>query len=85
MAVTMKKAVFWDVTSRGYCKNRSFEGTNRLSSVSSQRVSVAINANVIPISPIVTMMMEALRSSETSILQEPHGVTPQTTAFFTTY
>jgi hypothetical protein len=25
-AVTMKKAVFWDVTLRGSCKNRCFEG-----------------------------------------------------------
>jgi hypothetical protein len=26
-AVTMKVAVFWDVTSRGSCKNRHFGGT----------------------------------------------------------
>jgi hypothetical protein len=29
-AVTMKNAVFWDVTSCGSCKNRRFEGTYRL-------------------------------------------------------
>jgi hypothetical protein len=28
------------------------------------------------------MMKEAIRSSETSILKEPHGVTSQKTAFF---
>jgi hypothetical protein len=26
-AVTMKNAVFWDVTPRGSCKNRRFGGT----------------------------------------------------------
>jgi hypothetical protein len=29
-AVTMKNAVFWDVMSRGCCKNRRFEGAYRL-------------------------------------------------------
>jgi demethoxyubiquinone hydroxylase (CLK1/Coq7/Cat5 family) len=31
---------------------------------------------------LVTLMMEALSSSETSFLQEPHGVTSQKTLFF---
>jgi hypothetical protein len=40
-------------------------------------------ANVVHISPIlVTLMIEALSSSETWFLQEPHGVTSQKTAFF---
>jgi hypothetical protein len=30
MAVTMKNAVFWDVTPRAYCMNRRFGGTWRL-------------------------------------------------------
>jgi hypothetical protein len=30
MAVTMKNAVFWDVTPCGCCKNQRFEGTHRL-------------------------------------------------------
>jgi hypothetical protein len=30
MAVTMKNAVFWDVTPCGSCKNRRFGGTYRL-------------------------------------------------------
>jgi hypothetical protein len=30
MAVTMKNAVFWDVTPCGSCKNRRLEGTYRL-------------------------------------------------------
>jgi hypothetical protein len=29
-AVTMKNAVFWDVTPCSSCKNRRFEGTQRL-------------------------------------------------------
>jgi hypothetical protein len=29
MAVTMKNVVFWDVTRRGFCKNRCFAGTYR--------------------------------------------------------
>jgi hypothetical protein len=40
-------------------------------------------ANAVPSSPIlVTLMMEATRSSERPFLQEPHGVTSQKTAFF---
>jgi hypothetical protein len=40
-------------------------------------------ANVVPSSPIlVTLMMEVLRSSETSVLQEPHCITSQKTTFF---
>jgi hypothetical protein len=35
-----------------------------------------VTANVTPSSPIlVTLVIEALRSSETSVLLEPHGVT----------
>jgi hypothetical protein len=43
---------------------------------------LVVTANV-PSSPIlVTLMMEALSSSECRLLQEPHGVTSQRTAFF---
>jgi hypothetical protein len=31
---------------------------------------------------LVTLRMEAIRSSETRLLQEPHGVTSQKTALF---
>jgi hypothetical protein len=42
-----------------------------------------VTANVIPSSPIlVTLMMEALRSSECRFLQIPRGITSQKTAFF---
>jgi hypothetical protein len=87
-AVTMKNAVFWDVTPCDSCKSRRFGGTyrfhhqgdkNRRSrNVSSNSVSrivflrsvlrLLVTANV-PSSPIlVTPMMEATRSSETSVL-----------------
>jgi hypothetical protein len=40
-------------------------------------------SNVVPTPPIlVTLMMEAIRSAETFVLKERHGVTSQTTAFF---
>jgi hypothetical protein len=49
----MKKGVFWDVTPCGSCKNRRF----------------GVKASVVSRSPIlVTLMKEALSSSETSVL-----------------
>jgi hypothetical protein len=42
-----------------------------------------VTADVVPSSPIlVTLMMEPIRSSESSVLKETHGVTSQKTAFF---
>jgi hypothetical protein len=59
---TRKNAVFWNVTACGSCMNRRFGGTY-------QHASVASLANVVPSSPIlVTLMMDSLRSSETSVL-----------------
>jgi hypothetical protein len=53
MAVTMKNAVFWDVMPLYFCSVRW----------------LIVTANAVPSSPIlVTLMMEALRSSETSVL-----------------
>jgi hypothetical protein len=84
MAVTMMNAVFWDVTPCGSCKNRRFGGNYRLNyqgdknrrarktlTVTSNRRTLRRldTANVFPSSPIpVTLMMEALSTSETSIL-----------------
>jgi hypothetical protein len=52
-AVTTKDGVFWDVTPCGSCKNRR----------------LPVTASVVPSSPIlVSLMMEALSSSETSVL-----------------
>jgi hypothetical protein len=36
-----------------------------------------VTANVVPTPILVTLMKEALRSSKTSVLKEPHGVTFQ--------
>jgi hypothetical protein len=42
-----------------------------------------VTAGVVPSSPIlVTLMMEALCSCETPVLQEPHAVTSQKAPFF---
>jgi hypothetical protein len=56
-AVTMKNAVFWDVAQCSSCKNR--RSVRRL----------LVTANIVPSSPIlVILILEALGSSETSIL-----------------
>jgi hypothetical protein len=69
----LKNTVFWDVTPCGSCENRSVR-------------RLLVTANIVPSSPIlITLMMEALISSETSFLQEPHGVTFQKTPFFIVY
>jgi hypothetical protein len=83
--LTLKTAVFWDVTPHGSCKNRQFGRTYRLhhqseknrrsrNNVSNnyQQRNVAllqlVTVNVVSSSTIlVTLMMEAIRSSETSL------------------
>jgi hypothetical protein len=80
-AVTMKNGVFWDVTPCGSCKIRRFEELSasiirvtrigelgrRLAVTSVRRLLVT--GNVVPSSPIiVTLMMQALGSYETSVL-----------------
>jgi hypothetical protein len=43
-----------------------------------------LTAYVVPSSPILaTLTMEALRSSENSVVKQPHGVTSHKSAFFT--
>jgi hypothetical protein len=61
----MKNAVFWDVTPCGSCKNLRFGGTL----VWLRRVRrLQVTANVLSSPILVTLMMEALSSSETSVL-----------------
>jgi hypothetical protein len=85
-AVTMRSAVFWDVTLCGSCKNRDFGGTYHLyhqgeknwrarNNVSSNYIIflhsvlwLLVTANVPSSSILVTLMMAAIRSSETSVL-----------------
>jgi hypothetical protein len=43
-----------------------------------------VTAGVVPSSPIVILMKEALSSSETSLLQEPHGLSQKLTFFIVT-
>jgi hypothetical protein len=75
----MKSAVFWNVTLCGSCKNRRFGGTYRLhhqgdknrraSNNVNSVLQLLITANVVPSPPIlVILMMEAIFSSETSVL-----------------
>jgi hypothetical protein len=61
-AVTMKNGVFWDVTPSGSCKNRHLAFLSSLN-------RLLVTAGVVTSSPIlVTLMKEALSSSETSVL-----------------
>jgi hypothetical protein len=70
----MKNAVFWDVTLCGSHKNQRFGGTCSMR-------QLLVTADV-PRSPIlVTLMTEALHSSETSVLARATGVTSQEMAF----
>jgi hypothetical protein len=75
----MENVVFWDVTPCGSCKDRRFGGTYRIhhQGDKNRRATVflrivprlLVTVNVVPSSPIlVTLMMEAIRSSETSVL-----------------
>jgi hypothetical protein len=57
-AVTMKNGVFWDVTPCGSCKNWRFRGTQYLS------VPSIVSSSLV----LVTLMKEALSSSERSVL-----------------
>jgi hypothetical protein len=81
--MTMKNGVFWDVTPCGSCKNRrdkeeisaSFISVTRIDelettqAVTSNRRTLLVTACVVSSSPIlVTLMKEALSSSETSVL-----------------
>jgi hypothetical protein len=83
MTPTLKNGVFWDVTPCGSCNSRLFEGTyasiirvTRIDelgttlAVNSNRRRLLVTANVVPSSPIlVTLIMEAVHSSEKSVLK----------------
>jgi hypothetical protein len=73
----LKNGVFWDVTPCGCCKNRRSGETyrinhqgdkNRKTSFLRSILRLLVTANAVPSLPILsTLMMEAIRSSETSI------------------
>jgi hypothetical protein len=82
-ALTMKNGDFWDVTPCGSCKNLSFRGAYRLHHQGDKNryaylhslLLLLVTANGVPSLPIlVTLMMEATRYSETSVLTR---VTPR--------
>jgi hypothetical protein len=67
----MKNVVFWDVTPCGGCLNRRFGGAWRLHHQGDKNREAKKNvspANVLSSSILVTLMMEAQNSSETSVL-----------------
>jgi hypothetical protein len=76
MGVTMKNAIFWDVTPCGFYKNRHFLFLR-------SALRLLVTANVVPILSIqFTLMTEAICSPKRRLLQQPHGMTPHNTAFF---
>jgi hypothetical protein len=63
----MKNTVFWDVTLCDICKNVSEERIASIIRV--RRINESDTANAVPSSLIlVTLMMQAIRSFETSVL-----------------
>jgi hypothetical protein len=64
----MKNGVFWDVTPCGSCKNRRFVGTYQVVVLRNVRW-LLITASIVLSSPIIVTLMEALSSSETSVLK----------------
>jgi hypothetical protein len=72
--VTMKNVVFWDVTPWGSCKNRRFgetlcllhQGDKKLVFLCSV-LRLLVTANVLSSPSLVTLIKEALSSSETSV------------------
>jgi hypothetical protein len=94
--IPMKNGVFWDVAPCGSCKNLRFGGRKHLHhqgdknrcirnnvrrNRSGRRLQLTAN-NVLTSPIIVTLIMVAPITYETSVLQEPHDVTSQKTLFF---
>jgi hypothetical protein len=95
--IKMKNASFLVVTLYGSCKNWRFRGNYRLHNQGDWNrwarntmtvflcsvIWLLVTANGVPSSLIpVTLMIEAIRSSETLVPIKPHGITSQKTAFF---
>jgi hypothetical protein len=68
--VTKKNAVFWDVTPCGSFKNQRFGETYRLHHQGEKnQLAIAVPNSLI----LFTLMMEATRSSESSVLKRAIG------------
>jgi hypothetical protein len=66
--MTMKNAVFWDVTPCGSCKNRHFGGIYRLHHQGDKNLRLLVIVNVLSSPNLVTLMMVAISSSEMPVL-----------------
>jgi hypothetical protein len=87
----MKNVVTWDVTSCDFCKTRSYGGKYHFYHQSDKNrrprnfprsvIRLLVIANVNNSQILVTLMIDAISSSETSVLSKPHAVTFQKTAF----
>jgi hypothetical protein len=68
----MKNAFFWDVTPCGFCKNRHFERSYRYHRQGDKNRRNKKNSPI-----LVTLMMEAILSSEMSVLTRAtrHNIT----------
>jgi hypothetical protein len=64
----MKHAVFWDATACDSCKNRRFGGTYRLHQQGGKIRELGDKA-VSSLLILCTLLMEVIRSSETSVLE----------------
>jgi hypothetical protein len=75
----MKNTILWDDTLRRFCKNQRFGGTYR------NVPRLLVIASAVPSSQILlTLMMEVLRSSETSVLiRAMRGNIPEYSIFHT--
>jgi hypothetical protein len=88
-AVTMNKTVFWDFTLCGSCKNWCFGGYWHLHRQGNKNLvflrsvcRLLVTANAVPSSPIlVTLMLQALGTSEMSVLTRATRRTIQEDAF----
>jgi hypothetical protein len=72
----MKNAVSWDVTACGECKNKRFAGMYSLhhqrDNNQRARTTLAVTSNTADVPSwliLFTLMLEAIRTSETSVLK----------------
>jgi hypothetical protein len=85
----MKNAVNWNFTLCTSCSNQRFGATYHLQDQDDilfirSVLRLQVTLNVVPSSHIlITLMMEALLSSQTSVLKRTHGEISRKTAFFT--
>jgi hypothetical protein len=78
----LKNAVFWDMTPCGPFKNRHFRGMFDHHHHGDKNRRSWSNVSCNSSSPIlVTVMMEAIRSTETPVCNEPHDLTSHKPVF----